>query len=132
MNWKKWALMWAIIIVVGFYTTFVLQTLWNWFAVAAFHVPEVSYWTMYGFMMLIHLVTDKSTFQSEEQAKRLGILITACVPEEKQTEVAEALKAEDDDIGVKLFGLIVGQVTGSSVVLFLGWVVYTFAQTTRG
>lgn len=126
MNWKKWALMWAVIIVVGFYTTFVIQTLWNWFAVAAFRVPEVSYWTMYGFMLLIHLVTEKSNFQNEEQGKRLGLLIMACVPEHKLDEVKEEIKIEDDDIGMKLFGLIVGQIAGSSVALALGWGVHTF------
>jgi hypothetical protein len=126
MNWKKWALTWATIMVVGFYSTFVLQTLWNWFAVEAFHVPAVSYWTMYGFMMLIHLLTDKSDFQNEERAKRMGILVMACVPEHKLSEVREEIKVEDDDIGIKLFGLILGQVAGSSTALFLGWTIHTF------
>jgi len=32
---KKTLLVWGIAFIVGFYTTFVLQSLWNWFAVPA-------------------------------------------------------------------------------------------------
>jgi len=30
------------------FTTFVLQNLWNWFAIPALHASEISFWVMYG------------------------------------------------------------------------------------
>ena len=41
MNAKKLLTIFGISLVVGLYTTFVLQNLWNWFAVPAFNVPRV-------------------------------------------------------------------------------------------
>ena len=126
MKWKTVVGMWGIVIVVGLYTTFVLQTLWNWFAVPAFHAPEISYWTIYGLLMLAHLIIDKPTFENDERLKRLAIIVSACVPDEKKEELEEALKADDDDATFKLGTFIFGQVVGSSVAVVLGFVIHLF------
>jgi len=81
---KKMIGMWGIAIVVGLYTTFVLQMLWNWFAVDALRAPEISYWTVYGLLLLIRLIFEKPTLESDEKFKRLAILVEACVPQEKR------------------------------------------------
>lgn len=117
---------WGIAVVAGLYTTFVLQVLWNWFAVAALHAPEISYWTMYGLLLLLRLVFQKPTFEIDEKFKRLTMIVSACVPDEKREELQEELKAEDDDLAAKLGGLVVGEVVATSLALGLGFVVHSF------
>src|ERR1700730_3471176 len=95
MNWKKVTLMWLVAIVVGFYTTFVLQTLWNWFAVEALHAPSISYWTMYGLMMLVRLVFDTKGVEMDQRFKHLGILIQGCIRDDKSDEVTTATEADE-------------------------------------
>jgi hypothetical protein len=118
--------MWGIAIVVGLYTTFVLQMLWNWFAVDALRAPEISYWTVYGLLLLIRLIFEKPTLESDEKFKRLAILVEACVPQEKKAEVENALKTEDDDMWVKLGIVIFGEVAGSSIALGIGFAIHSF------
>jgi hypothetical protein len=124
VNWKKWLGMWVIVIVVGFYTTFVLQVLWNWFAVEALLAPLISYWAMYGLLMLAHLVFDKPSFESDEKLKRLAIMANASVPNENRREVDDALKAEEDNMGWKLGSLILSQAVTNTFALVLGWVIH--------
>lgn len=126
MNWKKWGWMWLITILVGFYTTFVLQSLWNWFAVEALNAPPISYWIMFGLNMLVHLVIDKPSFEIDEKFKRVTIMLEACIPDAKMDEVKEALKEEDDIMPAKLGGLVVGQALGNTFALLLGFAVHIF------
>ena len=100
--------------------------LWNWFVVGGLHAPEISYWTMYGLLLLVRLIFDKPTFESDEKFKRLAIVVNACVPDEKRAELYEELKAEDDDMWVKLGTEIFGQVGRSSVALAIGFAIHLF------
>src|ERR1700681_3164909 len=97
MNWKKMGIAFGISVVVNFYTTFVVRSLWNWFAVPSFSVPQISYWTTYGLVLLIRLLFDKNTtYKDQEIFGRLGMMIDACVPEEKREELTEQLLEEDN------------------------------------
>jgi hypothetical protein len=126
MNWKKWAVMWAVAMIVGLYTTFVLQNLWNWFAVGALHVSEVSFWMMYGLAMLIHAVFKRNEEKEEAGFKHLGILLNACVPEEKRSEVREEIESEEKSLPLKIGLMIAGQILDNSLTLGLGWAIHTF------
>jgi hypothetical protein len=48
---------WVASFVVGFYITFVLQTLWNWFVTTALRVDSISYWNMYGLFLIAAAAT---------------------------------------------------------------------------
>lgn len=67
MEWKKTGWFSLVAIIVGLYTTFVLQSLWNWFVVTAFNIPSVSYWQMYGLVLLVTLISERSPEIAEEQ-----------------------------------------------------------------
>jgi hypothetical protein len=127
MNWKKLGMVFALGLVVSFYTTFVLENLWNWFAVSALGAPQISYWTAYGFVLLIRLLFDKdTTYKEQEIFGRLGMMIDACVPEEKRAELTEQLLEEDKGLVGRLFGGVFGEALGVTLTLGLGWAVHTF------
>jgi hypothetical protein len=126
MNWKKLVGTWGIAMVVGLYTTFVLQTLWNWFAVQALNAPAVSYWAMYGLMMLIHLVFEKPPFEMDKKFKLISIVVDACVPDDKRHDVNELLKQEEEGLVPELMGMIGGQAFGNTFTLGLGWAIHQF------
>jgi hypothetical protein len=126
MDWKKWATTWAVAIVVGFYTTFVLKTLWNWFAVPSLHVSEVSFWMMYGISMLVSTVVSRNDAPDEERFKRLAILINACVPEHKREEVREDIDTEEAGVFGRAGIAIAGKVLDNSLTLGVGWAVHMF------
>jgi len=127
MNWKKLGMVFALGLVVSFYTTFVLENLWNWFAVPALAAPQISYWTAYGFVLLIRLLFDKdATYKDQEVFGRLGMMIDACVPEEKRAELTEQLLEEDKGLAGRLGGGVLGEAVGVSITLGLGWAVHTF------
>lgn len=127
MNWKKMGIAFGIGIVVNFYTTFVVESLWNWFAVPSFNVPQISYWTTYGLVLLIRLLFDKNTVYKEQEIfGRLGMMIDACVPEEKREELTEQLLEEDKGLAGRLGGGVIGEAFGVTFTLALGWAVHTF------
>jgi hypothetical protein len=74
--------LWAFGFVSYFYTAFVLQMLWNWFAVTALRLDPIGYWQMYGFHMLILVLLEKSTFQSEDRWKRTVTMLVQGVSAE--------------------------------------------------
>jgi hypothetical protein len=126
MDLKKLCAAWAVSIVVGLYTTFVLLSMWNWFAVQALHGPEIHYWTMYGLMMLIRLVFEPPVFKEKEVFGRLEILIRACVPEEKRDQLDATLKEEEKGFAARAGWSAVGQAIGASIALGLGWAIHSF------
>ncbi|HTQ61141.1 MAG TPA: hypothetical protein VMI32_13005 [Candidatus Solibacter sp.] len=126
MNWKKMAIVFGIGVIVNFYITFVVKSLWNWFAVPSLNAPQISYWTTYGLVLLIRLLADRNDFKELEVSNRLSMMIDACVPEEKRTELTERLVAEDKGLAGRLGGGVIGEALGVSFTLMLGWAVHTF------
>lgn len=128
MSWKKMLAGFRVAVVVGFYTTFVIQNLWNWFAVPALHVPEISYWTMYGLLLGARLVFEKDeTFEKAEVFGRVGMMIEACVPEEKQADLNAQLLAEDEKMGTKILSMVAGQAVGNTITLGIAFAIHIFA-----
>jgi hypothetical protein len=112
---------------VGLYTTFVLENLWNWFATDALHLPAVSFWVMYGLVLIIGMFSSSgSDFEQEHRFKVLATVLDACVPEEKRELVTEQLDEHQSsmwaDVGFKIFG----RVLGITWTLVVGWGVHTF------
>ena len=109
------------------YTTFVLMNLWNWFAIEALHLPEISFWVMFGLVLMIGMFTATSTNKEQEYSfKALSIAIDACIPEDKRQSVNEELKQNQEGIWVDLFFTVISRVAGATFTLVLGWVVHTF------
>jgi hypothetical protein len=126
VNWKQLLGTWGIGLLVSFYTTFVLQTLWNWFAVDGLSAPHVSYWVVYGLVLIIHLIIDEPPIEKQEIFGRLENLINACVPEEKREAVNELLLEDQKGLPSRLGWSLFGQAFGVTLTLGIGWAVHSF------
>src|SRR6185312_6739605 len=85
---KKWIALFAPSFVIGFYTTFVMQSLWNWFVAPTFHIVPISYWAMFGIQLLLSFVLDRAGDQQNKWNWKAGfILMNACVPDERRHQV---------------------------------------------
>lgn len=86
-------------LLVGLYTTFVLENLWNWFVTQAFQLPMISFWVMYGLVLIISMLKEKSRDLDQEISfKGFGILLDACVPEHLRESVSTQLEDLQEDI----------------------------------
>jgi|ERR1035437_6775040 hypothetical protein len=132
MSLKKLGATYAAAFIVGLYTTFVVQSLWNWFAVKAFHVPSVSYWEMYGVTMLLGLLLARDAEEAQQQQywKMAFVVLDACVPPDKRDGVAEEMKTQSEGLWVQVALMAVGKVVGNTLALIIGWAVYTFLVLT--
>ena len=85
-----------VAMIVGLYTTFVVQSLWNWFAVKAFNVPSVSYWEMYGLTMLLSSLLSRGEEEAkdEQRWKMATTILDACVPEDKRNQLPEEIVSD--------------------------------------
>jgi hypothetical protein len=121
-TWISFALL-----AVDFYTTFVLKDLWNWFAVPALNVPTISYWRMYGLVLLIRTASALGpNIEQDRRWKTMFMYLEACVPEGILWEVRETIKVELGDIWTDIGIAVFAQVAGSTFVLALGWGVHGF------
>jgi hypothetical protein len=112
---------------IGLYRTFVLQNLWNWFATEALHLPVISFWVMYGLVLIIGILTaDYSDKQQEHAFKTFGILLDACVPDDKKEWVREQLDDVQENIWVDVGFMVFGGILDVTVALVLGWAVHAF------
>jgi len=126
-DWKKFAMTWIASTLVGFYSVFVLMQAWNWFAVPLLHVPEASYWLIYGLNMLFGLMTGAGEQDNPAHERRwnsLFIILNACVPEHKIQEVQEDVRSQTEGIWSDLSLMIFGRVLSRSLTLGLGFVVH--------
>lgn len=119
--------LYAISTVVGLYTTFVLMSLWDWFVSPTFHIGEISFWTMFGFNLLIGLFRAGDDSGEQIRFKVITTVLDACVPDEKKEDVKSELDEMEKqvwwDMGLKVFG----QVFANSVTLGIGFVVHLLA-----
>jgi len=123
---KKWIWTFGGALLVGFYSTFVMQMLWNWFAVPALNVRSLSYWQMYGLSTLISALLAHVEKEGEMNAKsnwRIAFaVLDACVPSDRMDAVKERL----EEMWGGLITTMLGQVVANTITLTLGWTVYTF------
>jgi hypothetical protein len=124
-----WTLPIAVFVgpLVSLYRALVLQDLWNWFATRALQLPEISFWVMYGLVLVVGMFTaNKSDMEQEQSFKVLTIAVDACMPDDKREWVRAQL---DDlqsrlwiDIGFKIFG----EILNITAILVIGWAVHRF------
>lgn len=115
------------VLILDFYSTFVLKNLWNWFAVPALGVPVISYWGMYGLVLLIRSIS--ATGPNIEQDRRWKTIFAAldfCLPQDRIDEIKEMIKDQVGeiwtDIGIAMFA----RLGGTTFALAVGWGVHTF------
>lgn len=122
---------WLVGSILSLYTTFVIMNLWNWFASPALHVPEISFWGMFGLVLLVGLFVEGHAITAEGLLKNMIPVLIASVPDDRREEVVstieeyvtEKMKVEIWlEAGSKAFGRCVG----NTLVLGLGFVVHVF------
>jgi len=128
MKVRKFLLFYAVSMLVGLFTAWVLTVLWAWFVVPAFNVGPISFWVMYGLTLLIDLLrTNGSDIEGEHRHKIVAVMLDACVPAERRDDVMEQLTdfAEKTwyEVGWKLFG----RAATNALTLGLGFVVHILA-----
>jgi hypothetical protein len=129
MNIKKFLLLYAISVIVGLFTAFVLTILWSWFVVPVFHVDAVSFWMMYGFILLIDLLrSNGNDVEADRRHKIVAIMLDACVPAERRAEVMEQLTEFTEQIWYEAGWKLFGKLLGNAMVLGLGFVVHVLAS----
>jgi hypothetical protein len=126
MGAKKGMMMFTITMLMHFYTTFVLQSLWNWFVAGVLNLPHISYWETYGIVLIINLLTYSPSFKDDQRWKWLEIILPRCIPAGFQTEVMAEIQAEKENLSFEIGTMIFGIAVGNTVSLVLGWGVHTF------
>jgi uncharacterized membrane protein YraQ (UPF0718 family) len=114
-------------LVIGFYTSFVFQNLWNWFLAPALHLDPISYWVMYGVSMLIRAMLssrqDETIGHLWEQQKQL---LELCVPDANRSRFHSVLKEEEENMWALAGAAAFGEFLGSTISLGFGWLIHTF------
>ena len=129
MNVQKFLLLYAVRVIVGLFTAFVLTILWSWFVVPAFHVDPVSFWVMYGLILLIDLLrSDGNDVEADHRHKIGAIMLDACVPAERRAEVMEQLTEFTEQIWYEAGWKLFGKLLGNAMALGLGFVVHVLAS----
>jgi hypothetical protein len=89
------------------------------------HVPEASYWLIYGLSMLFGLMTEKLDSPAHERRwNALFIILNACVPEQKMEDVKEEVRSETESIWSDVGLMIFGRVRTNSLTLGIGFAVH--------
>src|SRR4051794_23453001 len=94
--WKKFA--WVSLLtffVIPLYTTFVLSVMWGWFIVPPFHVEQISFWGMYGLVLIVSMFGREETFKEDQRWKILMPAVQMCVPEARKPLLEEMLKEHE-------------------------------------
>ena len=126
MKIKRFILLYALSLIVGLYTTFVLTVLWDWFVAPAFHVSEISFWVMYGLMLLIGMLRDNGKdFEAEHRHKAVAVALDACLPEEKRQQVSEELEGLNEEVWWQAGWKVFGQVVANSLTLAIGFFIHS-------
>ncbi len=128
--WKTMPLFFIFGIVIALFTAFVLQNLWNWFAVPTLHVPTVSFWAMYGFALLIGLFQGDSRSNDQIDNKRWEAVFYAldfCLTAEQREELQDFIKCQlEGVVWANGVSLVLGKITGNALTLAVGWGVHEF------
>ena len=131
---KKVVLFWALSVIMGLYTTLALTLLWNWFVSPVFHLTDVSFWLMYGLVLVVGLLRFSNNDEAREAERRLVIVITAlefCIPTESREAAKSAVQDLMDRQMKRLWieaGIpIVGQAFATTATLGVGFVVHVLA-----
>ncbi len=122
---KIWTLISALL--VGVYSAFVAMCMWNWFAVQALNVPNVSFLQMIGLVWLISiLVNHNQSDKDETRWRMLFTIIERCVPEEKREIISGAIAEFKYNLWDDVWSRIFWQIGAKTITLILGFVLHLF------
>jgi hypothetical protein len=126
----KGILFFLVGLVVNLYTTLVLTILWNWFATAALHTSEISFWLMYGLVLMVNLLRSPSAENPSEEKrwKVLSLMVNACVPEDKRDDLMDEVKSVQSEKWIDLGVFMFSQVVGDTVALGVGAAIHVLAS----
>jgi hypothetical protein len=104
--------------------------LWNWFVVPAFHVSDISFWLMYGLVLIVSMFSNPSdqSFDADRRTKSLMTAIEACIPEDRREFVREELESQSKEIWLDVGAMIFGRAFGNTVALGVGFIVHALAS----
>jgi hypothetical protein len=127
----KTAWVWITASVVGvlisLYLSFVVMNYWNWFAVHALNVSNISYLETLGIVWLIGLFTLRSD-PNDQKWKMLFAVIQQCVPEHNIEIAKEVVQDQKDNIWKDTFSTVFGQFVGISFSFLLGFVLHVMIK----
>jgi hypothetical protein len=125
-SWVKWGINFGFSFAVGFYTSFVLMMLWDWFVTGAFHVEEIRYWNMVGLVYVVRLLKPSGELMVVEKWGQAMKMLEACIPEEQRAETMGTIKKEAMSENAQLWMASVMTAASSTLSLMFGWAVHTF------
>lgn len=127
---KKGALFFGLSLIIHLYTTLVLTILWNWFVVPSFHVSDISFWLMYGLVLIVNMFSNPSdrSFDADRRTKSLMTAIEACIPDDRREFVREELESQSKEIWIEVGAAIFGRAFGNTVALGVGFIVHVLAS----
>jgi cytochrome c biogenesis protein CcdA len=99
----------ALGFIVGLYSIFVMQVLWNWFVAPTLHTSPISYWTMLGLNLFISMLIYRQRFEEKQEWEQ--VLATR---NENETDRSKA--------GISNFA----KIFINTMALGIGWTVHTF------
>ncbi len=131
MSKARLLLVYPLMFVVSLYTTLVLTVLWGWFVTAAFHVPEIGFWAMYGLVLCVNLFRGSAGAEKmvhdDQRWEKVKIAIAALVPDDRRESVMEDLQDQESDVWTLAGSSIFGDIVGNTIALGIGFVVHILA-----
>jgi hypothetical protein len=129
---KKVSVFFFLKLVLNIYSTFVLTILWRWFVVPALHVPDISFWIMYGLVLTIALFQNypNRNLTEERRWESALTMIRSAVPENRKAlveEELEAIKPSEWEIWFDGAVDLVGRALTCTFTLAVGFVVHSLA-----
>jgi len=99
-TWLLWIVKIPADQLVRCYTAFLLQTLWNWYAVGPLHFASINFWEMYGLLLMVGVLAE-SVSTREEKFLEQEFMFTAvsasvdlCIPDDKQSAIRRLIGEE--------------------------------------
>jgi len=128
----KGLLLFALGLITAIYTTFILTLLWGWFVAPAFHVSRISFWMMYGLVLLVNLLRGNDLEGKDmEDDLRWELLMTgidACIPEDKKEGVEKEREYLNKGVWKVLGAFSAAQLIGNTITLGIAFVVHLIAS----
>lgn len=113
-------------IVVGIFTPFVLQNLWNWFVVPAFNLHEILYWQMFGIFLFARVLLFQYDSGNDLNWQKALALLHDSVPNENREMARDRITEINERawrIGLKKSFT---EILLDTFALALGWSVHVF------
>jgi hypothetical protein len=123
MIWKKPLAQFVVMILMQFYTAFVVMNLWNWFVTRAVHAPAIGYLTVYGLLLIVQLFRALPKQSEELKYKRVLIMLDACVRDSQRAAMADELRDINKEMTDVPSWMVVETLVGNTIVLVLGWLI---------